>query len=923
MKSKKSIFTEKTNNYYLVYTVAFGVMALILYLFFYLNGKSLIWSHDGVPQHLNSLAYYGEYLGEILRQLFIEHKLEIPMWDMHIGYGSDILTTLHYYVIGDPLTLLSVFVPVDKTEYLYEFLIFFRIYLAGITFSSYCFYHKNSKQATLLGALIYIFAGWTIYASMKHPYFANPMIYLPLILLGIDKIYRREKPYLFIWSVTLAAVSNFYFFYMLGIFMVLYAAFDYFAVFTEKKDRTVSCIIKWLAVFAGYSVIAVLLAAVVLLPVILPVFGTGRFQAENYVPLFYDRIYYEKYLSCLIGENMIQWGVAGYTAVAMTGVFVLFSKRKKNTALKWGFVLLNIFLLLPFAGHVLNGFSYVSNRWIWAYGMMIAYIFVKMYPEFPQLDRTEKRRVFLLLMIYCCLALYPEVARTERNMSAMILLVFSTAVILLYGSIFVRKRNLCMMISVLLTAGIVFNIYYQYSYEKNYLSEFTDRGMAMEKLEAGTDLAVLDTDDNSVFRYDQMDALSYDNSSMQMGTNNTAYYFSVASSSIGSFFDEMYLNTPWEQHYENLDGRTILDRLASVKYFVTKNGEYRYLPYGYYWLTGSAEKNGKIYEAFENKDALPLGYTYDAFISREKYDKMSVTEKQQALLQGIVAEECPLPEAEPEFLDQEIPYEIKKGKGCSLKDGKIKVTKEGAEMELLFDGLENSETYLIAEGLDYDGISPRETVSDKKWEKMSRYEKNKVIHEDSHWRYWKESQKASITVGGQFPDKTIRIFTDKYNAYSGKHDFLCNTGYGKNGKKSITLTFEKTGIYTFDDLRIVCQPMDKINEQTENLKKEVLTDVSIDTNRITGKITLSEPKALVLSLPYSKGFRAYVDGKETEILQANTMYMGLMLEEGAHEIELVYDTPFLIPGLCLTLTGALCYICLVFFRKSKKRVQKI
>ena len=32
----------------------------------------------------------------------------------------------------------------------------------------------------------------------------------------------------------------------------------------------------------------------------------------------------------------------------------------------------------------------------------------------------------------------------------------------------------------------------------------------------------------------------------------------------------MYLNTPWEQHYDNLDGRTILDRLASVKYFVVK-----------------------------------------------------------------------------------------------------------------------------------------------------------------------------------------------------------------------------------------------------------------------------------------------------------------------------------------------------------------
>ena len=34
-----------------------------------------------------------------------EHQPSLPMWDLHIGYGSDILTTLHYYVIGDPLTL--------------------------------------------------------------------------------------------------------------------------------------------------------------------------------------------------------------------------------------------------------------------------------------------------------------------------------------------------------------------------------------------------------------------------------------------------------------------------------------------------------------------------------------------------------------------------------------------------------------------------------------------------------------------------------------------------------------------------------------------------------------------------------------------------------------------------------------------------
>ena len=912
----KKLDKKRNIDFYLLYTLVFFAVALALYLKFFANGKSLVWSHDGVPQHLNSLAYYGKYLRKVLHTLFIEHKLSLPLWDMHIGYGSDILTTLHYYVIGDPLTLLSVFVPASKTEALYAFLIFLRIYLAGIAFSRYSFYHKNSKQATFMGTMIYIFAGWTIYAAMKHPYFSNPMIYLPLILLGIDKIYKKQKPYVFIWSVSLAGLSNFYFFYMLGIFMVLYAIFRYFDLFA---DRSIKNIGKWLGVFAVYSVIAVLIAAVILLPVILPVFGTDRFKAENYVPLFYDRIYYEKYLGCLIGENMIQWGVAGYTAVSLAGVFVLFSKKKKYTALKAGFVLLNVFLLLPYAGHVLNGLSYVSNRWIWAYGMLIAYIFVKIYPELFALTLTEKRKVFVMLLIYCILALLPEAARTQRNLMAMVLLSLSTFTVLSFGNIFTRERNLTVMVAGFLIAGILFNMHYQYSYEKDYLSEFTDSGEALEKLETGVDRAVLSTDDPSVYRYDQMDTNSSENSSMQMGTNSTAYYFSVASSSIANFFDEMYLNTPWEQHYNNLDGRTILDRLASVKYFVVKKGKESDLPYGYSRLSGEAEKNGKTYLAYADEDALPLGYTYDSWISREDYDKMTVTEKQQALLQGVVLDDSSLPETETHFNDREVSYYTSEGKGCRLKNGKVVVTQENAQLKLVFKGEENAETYLITEGLDYEGLSPREMISDKKWSKMTTYEQNKLLEENSNWRYWKESQKASIQIGGRFLKKTIQIFTDKYNAYSGKHNFLCNTGYSEKGRHTITLTFENTGVYSFDSLKIYCQPMTEIDSQTSKLGEEVLTDVKIGNNEINGKISLSDTKALVLSIPYSEGWTAYVDGEETELKEANTMYMALELPKGDHEIHLVYCTPYLRTGLCLTCIGVLCYIVLVLINRKKKR----
>ena len=917
MKKNKSIKVRQNKiDYYLAYTLAFGIIATFLYMRFYMNGKSVVWSHDGVPQHLNSLAYYGRYLRGILKSIFIDHKLSISMWDLHIGYGSDIITTLHYYVIGDPLALLSVFFPSSKTELLYTILIFLRIYLAGIAFSRYCFYHKNSKQAVFMGSVIYIFAGWTIYAAMKHPYFSNPMIYLPFILMGIDKIYRKEKPYIFIASVAISGLSNFYFFYMLVIFMVLYAILRYF---DEIRDLHVLVILKWLGFFAFYSIIALLIAAVILLPVIVPVLGTDRFSAQSYVPLLYDKVYYEKYLGCLIGENMIQWGVAGFSAVSMTGVFVLFVKRKRFRSLKIGFVLLNLFLLIPFVGHVLNGFSYVSNRWIWAYGMLIGYIFVKIYPELFSLTLKEKRKVFVMLIAYSVLALFSNAARTQRNMMAILILVMTTFAVLSFGSLFVIKRNLTMMISAFLIVGIMFNIYYQYSYEKDYLSEFTDQGEAMEQLDSGTDEAVLATGDDSIYRYDQLGTNSYENSSMQTGTNSTGYYFSVASECISKFFDEIYLNSPKEHHYENLDGRTILDRLASVKYFVVQSGEEKYLPYGYNKMVTEIEKNGKTYRAYECDNALPIGYTYDSYISKTDYDRMSAVEKQQVLLQGVVLEDSSLPETNVTFNDREISYKVVVGDGCTIDDDKITVTKENAQVELTFEGINNSETYIVTEGVDYDALSPREMISDKKWNNMTAYEKNQLLYENSNWRYWKESQKSEITVSGTFPDKTIAIYTDKYNAYSGKNDFICNTGYSKMGKNSVTLTFKNTGVYSCSSLKVVCQPMTEINDQTNKLGEEVLTDVNIQNNELTGKISVSKKKALLIALPYSSGFTAYVDGEKTEIKQANSMYMALELSPGDHEIRLTYSTPYVTTGLVLTCIGLLCYSGVVWWYYKKKR----
>lgn len=61
-----------------------------------------------------------------------------------------------------------------------------------------------------------------------------------------------------------------------------------------------------------------------------------------------------------------------------------------------------------------------------------------------------------------------------------------------------------------------------------------------------------------------------------------------------------------------------------------------------------------------------------------------------------------------------------------------------------------------------------------------------------------------------------------------------------------------------------------------------------------------------------------MDGKETELLQANTMYMALPLTEGQHSIELRYQTPGLKAGVMGTGVGVLMLAGIVVYHKRKR-----
>lgn len=920
MKSSKHSFFQ----YLLTYTLLFGVFFSVIAVGFALAGKSFLYEArmgDGLRQHYVALAYWGHYLREFLKNLLMEHSLKLPMWDFHIGYGSDILTTLHYYAIGDPLNLISVAVPYKYTEYLYEALLVLRIYLAGVTFSLYSRYHKNEDFPTLLGALLYAFCQWTFVAGFKHPFFLNPCIYFPLLLIGVDKIYKKERPYLYILTIAVSAMSNFYFFYMLGIFTVIYAIYRYFMIFGRIRGKELG---TYLGRFAFFSVAGLLIASVIFFPALSAVLGTDRIGAKNYIIEAYRTVYYHRLLPALIGQFEGHFTIIGISAVGILGVLLLFTVRRKYFSMKLGFLMCMGFLLVPYIAHVFNGFSYVTNRWCWALTMLMSYIFVKMYPEFFCLTKKQRMGILGALALYGIYIFLDTYAHTTWNLLA-VLLVLGVWLLFVLGYTYFQshKAAVNMLLLAGIFAGTALNMYQCFFVPENddvHTSQFADAGTGYEKnITAAVD-AISKVPDIRKYRFDQGASGILQNAQAMAGVNGGQFFFSLANGDISQLQNEMYPYKPLGQNFYNLNSRSFLLKLFSAKYYV---GSPRYAPYGYVKKEqikvpsiSNPEATRNIY-IYKDPEALPLAYTYDSWISREDYEAMGVMEKQQAVLQGVVLEDSQLEGCVPEDTSAEIAYTLTPLSDCEIDGTTIRADKDNATCVLKFNGMPESELYVALEGLQYEPISRRSLYTEEEWKALTARERRAIEIKDE-----KVTNDFAIyldsVANGYEVSKEIHMVTDRNNFYNGRHNFMNNLGYSPEPMTEVLVTIQQKGIYSFDDLKIYCQPVKRLKDYSQRLKEDKVEKLKADYGDVSCQVNLSRRKALVFSVPYSKGWRAVVDGKEMNIKKANTMFMALELDEGFHEVRLHYTTPHIKLFLLMSCVGVLLFLGIMFVTEKKK-----
>lgn len=179
----------------------------------------------------------------------------------------------------------------------------------------------------------------------------------------------------------------------------------------------------------------------------------------------------------------------------------------------------------------------------------------------------------------------------------------------------------------------------------------------------------------------------------------------------------------------------------------------------------------------------------------------------------------------------------------------------------------------------------------------------------------------TVTIGEV--SKTERQAMPYANEYTGNYDHVTNLGVFKNSaERTITLTFNAPGVYTYDRLDVVCQPLDTYAAEIAACTEDVLENVIMDTNSITGTISLDQKKVLYLSIPYSEGWSAKVDGKKAELFHANIMGMALSLEKGDHTIQLCYRSPWLKEGAVISGATALALLLFLLSKKILKNTRR-
>lgn len=887
VKQSKTYKIFYKNRYVFLTTVLATACIAVIYVIFSVFPFGSI-----TVMRMDLYHQYGPLFAELYDRI-VEHKSLLYSWIT--GGGSSFLGNYLNY-LSSPLSFLIFLFDKEDISYAITFIVALKCILSATSFSYYLkkSFNKDNYFLSAFG-ILYAFSAYFL-AYYWNVMWLDAMIMLPLIALGIEKIFKTGDIKLYTVSLIILFFANYYMGYMCCIFAVLYFFVCFINTYSndgklnenavyEKKYSTKALMnnvfINRGVKFAFASIIAALICAITLVPVFMilknssATSGTFPQTFKSYFDLLDLITSHFALLETTIrssGDNVLPNIYTGILTFILLPLFLVNNKIKLKE--KATYVVLIIFFVFCFnnncAEYIWHAFHFPNDlpyRYSYMYSFIIAVMGYKTILNFKGIkvkDIAYTGLAIISFVIICQKFLTNKMTNSTIYATIIFVALWCGFLFLLKNKNAQKKTVSFVLVTFILCETIISSIVGlplnqdNKNYKENYKT-YTDAINYIDNKDSGfyrTELCYLNT---------RMDPAYY-------GYNGISVFSSMAYESYSQLQSSLGMQSNKVNSYTYNTQTPVYNMMFNIKYLIQTDVSLAPSSNLYKKIYNTSDKKSNVYESKYN---LPIAYCVNS-----KIDDW--------------------------VTDEGNPFEIQ------------------SDFVKLATGYSNVFKPVEYNSTDFDAVSGDDVTENgtywlEKSDSSSNYGTETVslspTIDGNLYLYVKSSDLKTITVNSEKVSDITQSMEDAYILDLGYHnkgdEVLVSLDASKMESESTSFDFY---CYTADDT--------VVKNMYNSLAGNSLNVESYSDTTIKGTVNAKENCYLYSSIPYDDGWSVYVDGKKAETFEIGGTLLAIELTPGQHKIEYKYFPVGFLYGIIISAVTVLGLCGFYIYNKSSLKLNK-
>lgn len=544
------------NNIYVLYTLLLSL--LIILVFFYINNITPFGSKD-----FTVIDFYHQYFpmtSELINRI-LNSKTLLFSFNGSLPFIRNL-----YNYLSSPFNILLLPFK-DNLSTGFSLLIAIKAILASTTI---CYYLTKNIKNSILSIPISISYGFSSYYIAYHwnIMWLDGMIFLPLIILGLEKIIKENKSLLYIITLSISIFSNYYIGYMICIFTFIYFQFYYLI---NYKFNIKDFLIKFKN-YILYSIISIGIISIVVIPIYFSLSSISAtkdtfpsiFETEFNIINFILNNFSLSKPTALISENIPLPNTSSSLLIfILIPLFFINKNINKKEKILYALLLLTLFLCMhnTFINFIWHGFHFPNDL---PYRQSFIYIFITIiiaYKSLINIKYINTKKLLITLTVFILLIILSKIIKFD-NLQNKVLIINTILLIIYFTILIINIKNkkytqfaLITIVAIETCISCVYNIkpdhngkdldnsIKNYQYIKNILPQ-ENEFYRIEKINRDTynDPALNNYYGISVFSSMTYEDISKIQRKLGNGSNNiNSYYYNLQTPIYNSMFNIKYL----------------------------------------------------------------------------------------------------------------------------------------------------------------------------------------------------------------------------------------------------------------------------------------------------------------------------------------------------------------------------------------------